>query len=143
MQRYSESWFDDIEANRTAFEEIPVLIIDDESDQASVNTVDPEKVRAAKREGEGDQERRAINERIAKHAETYAESPIRRLYGDSFANVFVDPPMFEGIFPKDFVICLSRPEDYMGVEDFHDFGRVLGDEGEIGRTKRAGPRQPP
>ena len=55
----------DIRANKNAFAEIPVLLIDDESDQASINTVDPEKVREAIREGREFKKRRAINEQIA------------------------------------------------------------------------------
>jgi Z1 domain len=128
---------DDIEANRTAFEEIPVLIIDDESDQASVNTVDPEKIRAAKREGKEIKERRAINERIASMLRLMPRAQYVGYTATPFANVFVDPSDDEGIFPKDFVISLSRPDDYMGVDDFHDFGRS-DDEGETdGPNERA------
>ncbi len=110
----------DIKANVKAFAEIPVLIIDDESDLASVNTVDPEKVRAAKMEGKQIRERRAINEQIASMLELMPRAQYVGYTATPFANVFVDPSDAQGIFPKDFVIGLARPTGYMGVEDFHD-----------------------
>jgi hypothetical protein len=111
----------DIRANKNAFAEIPVLIIDDESDLASVNTVDPEVVRAAKKEGKEVQERRAINERIAEMLDLMPRAQYVGYTATPFANVFADPSDPQGIFPRDFVIGLQRPFGYMGVEDFHDF----------------------
>ena len=111
----------DIRANKNAFAEIPVLIIDDESDLASVNTVDPEVVRAAKKEGREVKERRAINERIAEMLEFMPRAQYVGYTATPFANVFADPSDPQGIFPRDFVIGLQRPFGYMGVEDFHDF----------------------
>lgn len=111
----------DIRANKNAFAEIPVLIIDDESDLASVNTIDPEVVRAAKKEGREVQERRAINERIAEMLDLMPRAQYVGYTATPFANVFADPSDPQGIFPKDFVIGLQRPLAYMGVEDFHDF----------------------
>jgi hypothetical protein len=110
----------DLQANKKAFAEIPVLIIDDESDQASVNTVDPEKVRAAKAAGADVKERRAINERIADMLTLMPRAQYVGYTATPFANVFVDPSDEQGIYPKDFVISLRRPPGYMGVEDFHD-----------------------
>lgn len=113
----------DIRANEKAFLQIPVLIIDDESDLASVNTVNPEVVRAARSEGKEVKERRAINERIAEMLELMHRSQYVGYTATPFANVFTDPSDPMGIFPKDFVIGLQRPKDYMGVEDFHDLER--------------------
>jgi hypothetical protein len=115
----------DIRANKRAFLEIPVLIVDDESDLASVNTVNPEVVRAARQEGKEVQERRAINERIAEMLELMQRSQYVGYTATPFANVFADPSDPMGIFPKDFVIGLQRPKDYMGVEDFHDLNHEL------------------
>jgi len=118
----------DLNANRRAFAEIPVLIIDDESDQASVNTVDPERVRAAKAAGADIKERRAINERIAEMLTLMPRAQYVGYTATPFANVFVDPSDVQGIYPKDFVISLRRPPGYMGVEDFHDLD--LGPDGD-------------
>ena len=118
---------DDIRANKKAFAEIPVLIIDDESDLASVNTVDPEFVRKAKKEGKEVKERRAINERIADMLDLMQRAQYVGYTATPFANVFVDPSDPQGIFPKDFVIGLQRPDDYMGVDAFHDLEPVEGE----------------
>jgi hypothetical protein len=117
-----ERLVEDIKANRRAFAEIPVLIIDDESDQASVNTVDPEKVEAARAAGREVKERRAINERIAEMLSLMPRAQYVGYTATPFANVFVDPSDEQGIYPKDFVIGLRRPPGYMGVDDFHDLG---------------------
>ena len=122
----------DLQANKKAFAEIPVLIIDDESDQASVNTVDPEKVRAAKAVGADVRERRAINERIAAMLVLMPRAQYIGYTATPFANVFVDPSDEQGIYPKDFVIGLRRPPGYMGVEDFHDLHGEYGDNPEAG-----------
>jgi hypothetical protein len=116
----------DIRANKNAFAEIPVLLIDDESDQASINTVDPEKVREAIREGREFKKRRAINEQIAAMLELMPRAQYVGYTATPFANVFVDPSDSQGIFPKDFVIGLQRPPDYMGIDDFHDLGEAHG-----------------
>lgn len=114
----------DLQVNRRAFSEIPVLIIDDESDQASVNTIDPEKTRAAQTEGVDVRERRAINQRIADMMMLMPRAQYVGYTATPFANVFVDPSDEQGIYPKDFVIGLSRPPGYMGVEDFHDVADI-------------------
>ncbi|MEI8410593.1 MULTISPECIES: Z1 domain-containing protein [unclassified Kribbella] len=113
---------EDLQANSRAFAEIPVLIIDDEADQASVNTVDPAKVEAARAAGREVKERRAINQRIAEMLELMPRAQYVGYTATPFANVFVDPSDEQGIYPKDFVIGLHRPPGYMGVEDFHDLG---------------------
>lgn len=118
----------DLRANKSAFSEIPVLIIDDESDLASVNTVDPEQVRIAKSEGREIQERRAVNEKIALMLELMPRAQYVGYTATPFANVFVDPSDPQGIFPKDFVIGLSRPAGYMGVADFHDLEELTDEE---------------
>lgn len=118
----------DITANKKAFAEVPVLIIDDESDQASVNTVDPEKVRSARRSGEAIADRKAINEKIATMLELMPRAQYVGYTATPFANVFCDPSDPEGIFPKDFVIGLERPYGYMGVHDFHDLDGIDGDQ---------------
>ncbi|MEB8337892.1 Z1 domain-containing protein [Streptomyces endophyticus] len=94
--------------------EIPALIIDDESDQASVNTTDPKKW-----EG-GAPERTAINGLISQLLTLLPRAQYVGYTATPFANVFVDPADSEDIFPNDFLISLRRPDGYMGVQDFHD-----------------------
>ncbi|MGZ2356115.1 Z1 domain-containing protein [Streptomyces sp. 372A] len=94
--------------------EIPALIIDDESDQASVNTTDPKKWE------EGKVTRTAINGQISQLLGLLPRAQYVGYTATPFANVFVDPGDGEDIFPRDFLISLPRPTGYMGVQDFHD-----------------------
>ncbi|MFJ2236809.1 Z1 domain-containing protein [Streptomyces sp. NPDC087859] len=94
--------------------ELPALIIDDESDQASVNTLDPKKWEAGKTD------RTAINGLISQLLRLLPRAQYVGYTATPFANVFVDPGDEEDIFPRDFLISLPRPTGYMGVQDFHD-----------------------
>ncbi|MFI8005248.1 Z1 domain-containing protein [Streptomyces sp. NPDC086010] len=94
--------------------EVPTLIIDDESDQASVNTTDPKKWE------DGKVVRKAINGQITQLLGLLPRAQYVGYTATPFANVFVDPGDEEDIFPRDFLISLPRPTGYMGVQDFHD-----------------------
>ncbi|MFE1023026.1 Z1 domain-containing protein [Streptomyces sp. NPDC058818] len=94
--------------------ELPALIIDDESDQASVNTSDPNKWER------GSTERTAINGLISKLLSLLPRAQYVGYTATPFANVFVDPGDDMDIFPSDFLVSLPRPTGYMGVQDFHD-----------------------
>ncbi len=96
--------------------EVPVLIIDDESDQASVNTISPKKW------AEGRRERTAINRLISDLLRMMPRAQYVGYTATPYANVFIDPSDVEDIFPRDFLVSLPRPAGYMGPEDFHDFG---------------------
>ncbi|QXE87411.1 Z1 domain-containing protein [Geomonas nitrogeniifigens] len=105
--------------------DIPVLIIDDEADQASINTksnrpLDP----AVGDEEDNDQDLapsitnaliRSVLSRTTKAAYVaYTATP--------FANILINPDAFdrhvgEDLFPKDFVIQLPRPKGYTGTEE--------------------------
>ncbi|MFF2044331.1 Z1 domain-containing protein [Kitasatospora sp. NPDC058170] len=98
--------------------EIPALIIDDESDQASVNTTDPKKWESGK------PERKAINGLISQLLTLLPRAQYIGYTATPFANVFIDPSDAEDIFPRDFLISLPRPKGYMGAQDFHDFDAV-------------------
>ncbi|PWU43494.1 endonuclease [Micromonospora globispora] len=103
--------------------EIPALIIDDESDQASPNTSNPKKW------AEDQIERTAINKVIAELLVLLPRAQYVGYTATPFANVFIDPSDAENIFPKDFLISLERPHEYMGAEDFHDIDAFFGEEG--------------
>ncbi|MET8447059.1 Z1 domain-containing protein [Streptomyces sp. NPDC005209] len=99
--------------------EIPALIIDDESDQASVNTANPKKWEAGK------VNRTAINGLITKLLRLLPRAQYVGYTATPFANVFVDPGDEGDIFPRDFLISLPRPVGYMGVQDFHDLDSAI------------------
>jgi hypothetical protein len=109
----------DLKRIRTHLGEIPTLIIDDESDQASVNTSNPKKWQ------EDQIERTAINRLLSELLTLLPRAQYVGYTATPYANVFIDPSDAEDIFPKDFLISLERPEGYMGVGDFHDLEFTL------------------
>ena len=116
-----ENLVGNVRAHKTIFEQVPVLIIDDESDQASVNTIDPDKQKSTNPD---EIERRAINGHIAELLKLMPRSQYVGYTATPFANVFVDPGDNRDIYPKDFIISLPEPQDYMGVKSFHDLEPV-------------------
>jgi hypothetical protein len=131
----------DLRSIHTRLGEIPVLIIDDEADQASVNTVNPNKSSPEQRE------RSAINKLIAEVLGLLGRAQYIGYTATPFANVFVDPDDSENIFPKDFIVSLEPPAAYMGGRDFHDLDLAEDDERAFAtsnekafvRSLRAGP----
>ncbi|MEV0106228.1 Z1 domain-containing protein [Nocardia sp. NPDC050799] len=109
----------DLKRIHTRMDEIPTLIIDDEADQASVNTINPNR----KGRSSEEIERTAINKQISALLELLPRCQYIGYTATPFANVFVDPDDSENIFPKDFIVSLDRPVGYMGGSDFYDFDR--------------------
>lgn len=99
--------------------EIPALLIDDESDQASVNTSNPKKWK------EGKAARTAINGLISELLGLLPRAQYVGYTATPFANVFIDPSDVADIFPKNYLITLDRPAHYMGVTDFHDLDSTV------------------
>jgi hypothetical protein len=112
----------DLKSIRSHLGEIPTLIIDDESDQASVNTSDPKKWQ------QGQTERTTINKLISELLGLLPRAQYVGYTATPYANVFIDPSDAEDIFPKDFLLSLERPANYMGVADFHDLDASFDDE---------------
>jgi len=98
----------------TRLSDIPALIIDDESDQASPNTSNPKKWK------QDQKERTTINKRIGELMGLLRRCQYVGYTATPFANVFIDPTDAEDVFPSDFLISLSRPVGYMGAADFQD-----------------------
>ena len=105
---------DDLSSIHAELGEIPTLIIDDEADQASVNT------RRQKSPTPEQKERSAVNQRISDLLRLLKRAQYVGYTATPFANVFVDPDDSQDIFPKDFIVNLERPLGYMGASDFHD-----------------------
>jgi hypothetical protein len=97
---------------KTSLQEIPALIIDDESDQASINTRKPSPSEVKKRT--------ATNHAIVNLLTLLPRAQYVGYTATPFANVFVDPSDSEDLFPKDYIVSLKRPMGYMGVRDFFD-----------------------
>ncbi|WPR64378.1 Z1 domain-containing protein [Glutamicibacter protophormiae] len=113
----------DLHDVHASLKEIPVLIIDDEADQASVNTTNPKKAKTAE-----EKQRTAINKLIS---QILSEMPRAQYIGYTatpFANVFVSPDDSEDIFPRDFIVALEPSSEYMGGQQFHDLEPLPDDE---------------
>src|SRR5690554_1567879 len=89
----------------------PVLIIDDEADQASVNT---------RKKAD---ERSAINRKIVEILEILPKTVYLGYTATPFANIFIDPSLPEDLYPRDFIVDLPRPRQYFGAERI--FGREM------------------
>ncbi len=89
--------------------DVPLLVIDDEADNASINTnkpdIDPTKTNAW----------------IRKILRLFAKSCYVGYTATPFANIFIDPDSFAGdvyeeLFPKDFIYSMDAPTTYFGPE---------------------------
>jgi hypothetical protein len=106
------------EDGRLVVGEVPLLVIDDEADQASVDT----KVQAFDEETgapDPDHDPKAINRLIRILLNTFERRAYVGYTATPFANVFVHPDGWtkecgEDLFPKHFIINLSAPNDYFG-----------------------------
>jgi hypothetical protein len=87
----------------------PVLIIDDECDQASVNSADP------------DSNPTTINRLIREIIGLLPKVTYIGYTATPFANVFIDPEVEGDLYPKDFIVSLPKSEFYFGPERI--FGR--------------------
>ena len=111
----------------TALDDVPTLIIDDESDQASIDTRQSE----AKTRKSEEKSRSRVNGAIVELLGILKRSQYIGYTATPFANVFIDPTDAEDLFPKDYILALGRPHGYMGVRDFFDLspdGRDLEEE---------------
>lgn len=115
----------DLKPLKNDLAELPVLIIDDESDQASVDTTNPSNWKKGSAEN---RKRTAINRLITEILEICPRAQYVGYTATPFANVFVDPDDERDLFPADFVLSLHRPPGYMGVQEFHDVGKRWDDE---------------
>jgi hypothetical protein len=97
-----------------------MLLIDDEADNASVNTNADPKLATA------------INHRIRVLLYTSKQSTYIGYTATPFANIFIDPDTTdnwerEDLFPADFIKSLDPPDNYVGAR------RLFGDDGNLRR----------
>lgn len=99
----------------------PMLVIDDEADNASVNTnVNPDQITA-------------INRNIRLLLNTTKQSTYIGYTATPFANIFIDPDsademnrgVNEDLFPADFIKSLDPPDNYVGSQ------RLFTDDGDL------------
>ncbi|WP_319403021.1 Z1 domain-containing protein [uncultured Anaeromusa sp.] len=89
--------------------DLPMLLIDDEADNASVNTNSEEKNPTA------------INNAINKILRSFKQATYLGITATPYANIFIDPSLSEDgatkdLFPKDFLTVLPIPDNYIGAD---------------------------
>ena len=93
--------------------DIPLLVIDDEADYASVNT------RPSRTRDDEEVDPTAINRRIRELLDSFATSAYVGYTATPFANIFIFPDQVVGqhgedLFPRDFLISLPEPSNHVG-----------------------------
>ncbi|YCI76071.1 Z1 domain-containing protein [Bacillus sp. R1-10] len=93
--------------------DIPVLIVDDEADQASVDTSNPDK----------NEDPKTINSLIRQILEIFDRKAYAGYTATPFANLLINKDgetQSEGydLYPKDFLVGLPKPKGYCGPEEF-------------------------
>ena len=83
---------------------LPLMLIDDEADNASVNTKDE------------DSQPAAINDCIRRLLNLFSKTTYLGITATPFANIFIDPKNDDDLFPSDFIYALSAPTNYVGAE---------------------------
>jgi hypothetical protein len=96
---------------------VPLLLIDDEADNASINVTN------------GDSPTR-INGQIRMLLAMFEQSSYLGYTATPFANIFIDPDteheMFEDdLFPRDFIVSLEAPDNYVSA------ARMFGEDGDL------------
>ncbi len=89
----------------------PILLIDDEADNASINTK------------KNPQESTRINGQIREILQFFKQSCYVGFTATPFANIFIDPEETEDmigddLFPKDFIFALTAPSNYIGPKTY-------------------------
>lgn len=107
-------------------EELSAVILDDEADQASVNTLNPRTNSV--------NDKTAINKAIVNLLGAMPRAQYLAYTATPYANVLIDAESPEQLFPRDFIISLDRPADYMGGADFHDLEHADEDVKDIGNS---------
>ena len=87
---------------------IPVLIIDDEVDQASVDTKD----------GATMEDASSINRCIRRIISKLNRSAYVGYTATPFANVFIDPDKENDLYPKDFILYMGASKGYCGIREY-------------------------
>jgi hypothetical protein len=97
-----KAWLDEQAEPYGGHLNVPVLVLDDESDYASVNT----------HVADGDPT--AINQAIRDVLGVFTRSSYVAFTATPFANIFIDHGVENDLFPRNFVYSLDSPTNYVG-----------------------------
>lgn len=119
--RRLNQWFGKLEGRLA---DVPVLVIDDEADQASINT------RGNRRDPSIDKDTAPDEDTAPSLTNALIRDILRKVpratyiayTATPFANILIDPDandsqVGDDLFPKDFVVQLPRPSGYTGTEE--------------------------
>lgn len=110
------TWLEDA-GKAGVLDRCPILVIDDEADQASLNTKEEE------------EERTTINALVLRLL-AFPKVAYVGYTATPFGNLFVDPTIPEDLYPRDFIVALPRPSNYFGPEQLFGRQRFTPDEPE-------------
>ena len=101
-------WLRARNADRDGKIDLPLLMIDDEADNASINTK------------QNPDETTAINKAIRDLLSLFRRSSYVGFTATPFANIFIDPAstaemLGDDLFPRDFIHVLEQPTNYVGM----------------------------
>lgn len=99
--------------NKRRIKEVPLLLIDDEADNASIN------VKVRKDEDEEENRVSAINGKIRELLSCFEKVAYVGYTATPFANIFINPDIKtekhdDDIFPRSFIINVKAPSNYVG-----------------------------
>ena len=111
-------WLEDYNVDNTGHIDLPLLLIDDEADNASINT-------------RADNDPTTINKHIRALLKLFNKSSYIAVTATPFANIFILPEKNEDmetddLFPADYIYALDSPTDYIGGNE------VFGDDAAYG-----------
>ena len=103
------NWLKDNSGPGSDWADMPLLLVDDEADNASINTNKPE----------NDPTR--INGLIRSILNIFKKSSYVGYTATPFANIFIDPEQNDvmagqDLFPRNFIYCIEAPSNYIGPE---------------------------
>ncbi|KWA80296.1 endonuclease [Burkholderia ubonensis] len=106
------NWLKELNADAASdgrISDVPMLLIDDEADNASINT------------NKEDLDPTQTNAMIRRILGLFAKSCYVGYTATPFANIFINPDAYsndvrEELFPRDFIYCLDAPTTYFGAE---------------------------
>ncbi|WNY22736.1 hypothetical protein MmiHf6_00210 [Methanimicrococcus hongohii] len=126
-------WLEAFNTDENGKINVPLLLLDDEADNASINTKTDDIT--------------VINKSIRNLLNLFSKAAYVGITATPFANIFIDPKsddemVKEDLFPKDFIYLLNPPSNYIGPNQIFGDSEVLLepieiiDEDEMGETFR-------
>lgn len=115
-------WVDQCPASE--LKKIPLLIIDDEADQASIDAnylktrKKLEKTKKVYKKSELNEEATKINKHIKSLIDKFKKSAYVGYTATPFANVFIDPDdLYKNLYPINYIHMLPKPKAYFGAAE--------------------------